>query len=195
MKLFQLSDEARSRVTSEFDRHLLDLGLNPIGGSREDPTARSPVTLQEATIPLDGIPDFLEARGEELDRYFTRTRTVLFGPGGPVGSMILDDVMAIESGTGHALIELGGAEPLVAALADAESREAEKTTPRDPEPRLVRMPQIYLSALLLVGEDGEEQYQVLSPPYQEHQTPKSAEEFAAFVEELLAEHRKIFGTE
>ena len=188
MILAKVSEQSTTSLESQLDRYTAGHGRGRLVAEGEDPariSARG--ALAEAILGLAELGAFLDAREEAFHQHFRRRLRVLLLDGDtPIGSVSL--VAKGDSETHEfEYVTVGAARELVAAIERAEKYDGQA----DCEGRLIQVPQLYLTALALVREEGPVAYYTVTPPYPEFAGPLEPAAFSDFVYTLVEEHRRV----
>lgn len=187
MRIADVPEPAMEILKTGLDRFMSGLGRTRLGErgiTIDHCNARG--ALSEAQFDPVDLDRLLSASGDALDALFGRLRVLLFDGERSIGSLGL-----LRSASGGYAIEhvsLGGAEQIAEGLAVAEELPGSATC----EARLIRMPQIYLTALILVRNGLIDSFVVLDPPYSQGVNARTSSSFGRFVKGLLDEQRRIF---
>lgn len=163
-----------------------------LGGSRLEQmkvnTAdlRAQGALAEARLDLAGVARFLDSNAESFDTFFDRLQVFLLEE-----IMLVGSVGLAKSDQGGLVVDhvtLGGVQEIVDGLLSAEALPESQ----DSEARLLRVPAIYLTALVLVRNRRADFFLVLSPPYAGVAGKRTPEEFGAIVSRLIGRHGRLF---
>lgn len=139
--------------------------------------------LLEARLGITQVEGFLGSSGDRFDRYFTRYRIFLVAGDHAIGTVGMDRASgAVDQ------VAIGGSERLIQGLIAAEKEATQQR-----EARLLRVPQIYLEALVLIGPSDAVTYRTLYPPYRDGVEAKGLEQFRPFVQRLIRDHPKLLG--
>lgn len=188
MKLANLPEQALPNLNTALDQYMA--GVGRIRMPSDDRRIEARGVLAEALLDLESVEDFLEARSDRLESFFDRYRVLLLKGDELQGSAVVaadGDDYRVET------VEAGGIEGIAPALLQIEQRE-EST--EHLEARLVQIPQIYVTALVLLGEDGVVEYRLLDQPFQgERIAPRGIADFGDLVRRLVGEHRNAFPPE
>jgi len=192
MKLARLPQAALAPLTTGLERYLAGIGHVRLPEQKivkDQLNARG--VLPEARLGIQTLEQFYRSfqKRPRFDAFFSDLRILLFGDDRPVGSAGLAKTENRDYVLKH--VSLGGVDELVQGLAGAE----ETTGTADHQPRLIQVPQIYLVALALVPPAPNRQlsFRVISPPYPEARNARGEDAFRHFVDDLVDEHRRIFG--
>lgn len=187
MRIADVTSADVDNLKPGLDRFLIGIGrvrLDQQGIDVERINARGGIA--EAQLDLEGFKLFLAARGDELDTFFTRLRVLLFDDEKPIGSAGLlrtaSDAFEVEH------VTMGDVKEIVEGLRDLENLPGSD----DSEARLIQVPQIYLSSLVLVRNGEFDSFLILTPPYPKAVAARTPNAFHQFVGQLLEEHSKIF---
>lgn len=145
--------------------------------------------IAEAQLGLEDLDFLLYSTGNALDALFTRLRVLLFEVEKPIGSVGL--IRADPESYVIEHVSLSGAVEIVQGLAAAEQFPESDNC----EARLLQMPQVYLTALVLVCNDSPVSFLVLTPPYREGLAARTPTAFREFVIQLIEGRRRVFPPE
>lgn len=178
-----------SAVTQTLDRYVRSFAATSVLFQDSDPArwnARG--VLPEALLSIDGLLAFLETAQSGLERYFDRGRVLLFEGDQPIGSLGLGVEDEPEVEVEH--VTRGGSQDLVDALTAADHAFAGV----EARVRLLRVPALYLEALVLSVGDQSPRFLVFQPLREATGNQHvSREDFAdGCVRRLLDRHRREF---
>jgi hypothetical protein len=187
MKIANVPPPVLVSLKASLDQFLVGVGrirLTPSEFNLSQLNARGGIA--EAQLSREDLDSFLSATGDDLDAYFTRLRVFFFDDENPIGSVGL-----LRTNPGDFVVEhvsLGAARQLVDGLGSAELLPESS----DCEARLLQVPEIYLSSIVLVRNHSSSTFLVLTPPYPEALAARTPTAFRQFVQKLLAEHQTVF---
>jgi hypothetical protein len=187
MRIADVPQSAVDKLKIGLDQFLTGLGRVRLGQrdiALDHLNARGGIA--EAQLGLEDLNHFLEATGDALDAFFTRTRVLLFDADEPIGSVGL-----LRDASGTYTVEhvsLDGAGQIVQGLTVAEQLPESA----DSEARLLQVPPVYLTALVLVRNGSSRTFLVLTPPYPEGAEVRTPFAFRQFVGRLLEGNRRVF---
>lgn len=189
MRLASLSDSAKNVLASSLMAFMEGAGqvrlVEERGSASQNLSCRG--AIAEAQLGLETLHVFLAAQAGHIAPFFDRLRGFLLDGDQPIGSVGLVRGEGQKYEFEH--VTLGDVEALAETLTEIEPLAG------DLEARLVQIPEIYLTTVVLVENERTVSFHVVTPPYPRALEARTPEQFRVLLSELVAEHRRVFPPE